>query len=698
MKAMLSAFICLCALPHLFAQTGMAGSAPARGSALTLSNGKGAYATAHYRNLFKESGHSEAEITAKIDKAFQQLFHGDSASQAVYFPAGANANGSLAYVSDVPHHDIRSEGMSYGMMIAVQLDKKAEFDAIWNYAMTYMYISDPAHPSEGYFSWSLKRDGSPNEETPAPDGEEYFVMSLYFAAGRWGNGQGIYNYKAWADKILATMRHHPLKSGPTKFGPRNIATMVNEDAKMIRFVPGVERGIFSDPSYHLPAFYELWARWGPPADRAFWAAAADTSRVFFQRATNPRTGLAPDYANFDGTPFVSGRNTHSANFSFDSWRTASNWSVDWAWWQKDKGEQILSDRIQAFFSSQGSSTYGCQYTLNGEKLDNRHAGGLVATNAVASLAATQPLSKEFTEALWDLPVPQALVERYYDGLLYIMSLLHCSGRYRIYEPKELLVAPRISMSPASAATRASAGLWHNKQCAVVLTYDDAIDIDLDNVLPELDSAGLKATFYLIGSSPVVKRRVTEWQKAAAEGHELGNHSLFHPCDGSKPGRGFVTPATDLSKYTVKRAVSEIRANNDLLNSIDGKKTRTFAYPCGDVTIGDTLFYDSLKRDFAGARGVHPGLEAMDSINLSDIRCYGINGQSANYMIDLVKQAMDTHRLLVFLFHGVGGGHSINVALESHRQLIRFLKGHETEIWIAPMVDVAEYVRKKYAHG
>jgi oligosaccharide reducing-end xylanase len=448
MKALFSAFICFCALPHLFAQSGMIRSAPAATSAPRLSSGKGAFATGRYRNLFKESGHSEAEITTKIDKAFQQLFHGDSASQAVYFPAGANANGSLAYVSDVPHHDIRSEGMSYGMMIAVQLDKKAEFDAIWNYAMTYMYISDPAHPSEGYFSWSLKRDGSPNEETPAPDGEEYFVMALYFAAGRWGNGQGIYNYQAWADKILTTMRHHPLKSGPTKFGPRTIATMVNEDAKMIRFVPGVERGIFSDPSYHLPAFYELWARWGPPADRAFWAAAADTSRVFFQRATNPHTGLAPDYANFDGTPFVTSRNTHSANFSFDSWRTAGNWSVDWAWWQKDKGEQILSDRIQAFFASQGSSTYGCQYTLNGEKLDNRHAGGLVATNAVASLAATQPLSEEFTEALWNLPVPQVLVERYYDGLLYIMSLLHCSGRYRIYPPKDLLVAPRISMSPA----------------------------------------------------------------------------------------------------------------------------------------------------------------------------------------------------------------------------------------------------------
>jgi len=398
-------------------------------------DGHGAFATGVYRNLFRENGHSEAALSAKIDAAFQQLFHGDS-SQAVYFPAGSNANGPLAYVSDVPHHDIRSEGMSYGMMIAVQLDKKAEFDAIWNYALTYMYISDEAHPSAGYFSWSLKRDGTPNEETPAPDGEEYFVMSLYFAAGRWGSGSGIYNYQAWADKILTTMRHHPLKSGPTKFGTRTIATMVNEDTKMIRFVPGVDRGGFSDPSYHLPAFYELWARWGPVKDRAFWAAAADTSRLYFQRATSPKTGLAPDYANFDGTPFVSPRNHRSANFSFDSWRTASNWSVDYSWWRKSEGERVLSDRIQSFFASQGIDVYGCQYTLDGEKLDSRHASGLVATNAVTGLAATRPGSKAFVEALWNSPIPQQWVERYYDGLLYIMSLLHCGGRYRIYPPRD----------------------------------------------------------------------------------------------------------------------------------------------------------------------------------------------------------------------------------------------------------------------
>jgi len=398
-------------------------------------DGSGAFATGKYRNLFVENGHTEKEITAKIHAAFRQLFHGDTATQAVYFSAGKNANGPLAYVSDVPHHDIRSEGMSYGMMIAVQLDKKAEFDAIWNYAMTYMYLSSPEHPAEGYFSWSLKRNSEANEETPAPDGEEYFVMSLYFASARWGNGKGIYNYREWADKILTTMRHHPLKSGPTKFGTRTIATMVNEDTKMIRFVPGVERGNFTDPSYHLPAFYELWARWGPAADRNFWADAADTSRAFFSRCTNPDTGLAPDYANWDGSPFTGGRNKRSSNFSFDSWRTASNWSVDWSWWQKDENEQVLSDRIQAFFSSKGISSYGDQYTLEGESLEPRHANGLVSTNAVTSLAATEPRAHEFVDALWNAPIPHELVERYYDGLLYLMSLLHCSGNYRIWAPK-----------------------------------------------------------------------------------------------------------------------------------------------------------------------------------------------------------------------------------------------------------------------
>jgi len=244
----------------------------------------------------------------------------------------------------------------------------------------------------------------------------------------------------------------------------------------------------------------------------------------------------------------------------------------------------------------------------------------------------------------------------------------------------------------------NAQVWNNKQCAVVLTYDDAINVDLDNAIPALDSLNLKGTFYLIGSSPVVSLRMQEWRVAAQHGHELGNHALFHPCDGSLPGRSFVTPDNDLSKYTVSRAVNEIRINNTLLKAIDGKSLRTFAYPCGDLKIGDVFFYNQLQNDFAGARGVAPGLQTIDQVKLDNIDCYGINGQSAEYMINLVKKAMETHTLLVFLFHGVGGGHNINVDLAAHSKLLHYLKENEKDIWIAPMVDVAEHIKKYQSSG
>ncbi|MDB5010221.1 MAG: glycoside hydrolase, partial [Mucilaginibacter sp.] len=147
---------------------------------------------------------------------------------------------------------------------------------------------------------------------------------------------------------------------------------------------------------------------------------------------------APDQSNFDGTPMV--RGTRISNFSFDSWRTQSNWAVDWVWWQKDPREQQLSDRILSFFASKGMDTYGDQYKLNGDPIatpaGTRHASGLIATNGASAMAATKPeLRKEFIEGLWNEPVPHEWVERYYDGLLYMMSMLHVSGNYRIYSPQ-----------------------------------------------------------------------------------------------------------------------------------------------------------------------------------------------------------------------------------------------------------------------
>ena len=398
----------------------------------------GAFATGRYRNLFREAGHTDAEIRKKIDAAFQQLFHGDLETQAVFYWAGENGNGRLAYLSDINNRDVRSEGMSYGMMIAVQLDKKAEFDALWNWSRTFMYHDSPAHPAYGFFSWSLRTDGTPNSESPAPDGEEYYVMALYFASARWGDGAGIYNYRAVADRLLSDIKNRGAITGPWRSRADRTETdgaQFNLEHKMVRFTPDNRRPDHTDPSYHLPAFYELWARWGPAADRPFWAEAARVSRDFFQKATHPLTGLAPDYANFDGTPVVSGFNARSGTFGADAWRTAANWAVDWSWWAADPRERDLSDRIQAFFESKGLETYGNRFTLDGTtQLDTSHSTALVATNAVASLAATNPRAAKFVEALWKAPIPEGRY-RYYDGLWYLMGLLHCSGEFRIWTPK-----------------------------------------------------------------------------------------------------------------------------------------------------------------------------------------------------------------------------------------------------------------------
>ncbi|HWH72050.1 MAG TPA: glycosyl hydrolase family 8, partial [Candidatus Sulfotelmatobacter sp.] len=229
------------------------------------------------------------------------------------------------------------------------------------------------------------------------------------------------------------LRHRQLITGPTVLGRMTAGAIFEPDRKMVRFTPDVANWNHTDPSYHLPAFYELWALWGPAGDRDFWAQAAAASREFFQRATHPRTGLAPDYADFDGTPWAAPWNPHSADYQYDSWRTAMNWSVDWAWWAKDSRERELSDRLQAFFEARGISSCGNRFTLEGKQFGNDHNAGLVAMNAVASLAATDARARKFVEEFWNTPVPTGQ-HRYYDGMLYLLALLHCSGEFRIWAP------------------------------------------------------------------------------------------------------------------------------------------------------------------------------------------------------------------------------------------------------------------------
>ena len=451
-------------------------------------DGTGAFKTGKYRDLFAEQGHPQAESKARLEKAYQQLFHGDATAERVYFEAGSNANGPLGYMTDWANNDARSEGMSYGMMISVEMDKKHEFDALWNWSNTYMLVTDPKNPNLGYFAWSMNTDGTPRATGPAPDGEEYYAMALLFAARRWGNGQGIYNYQEQAERILREMRHHAAttETGPFRIHPedepfsqastRNFTSpnnterlqaqadlaielkgqgktppgaggprpgggqftprpttggpMMEEAYNMVRFVPGVGPSN-TDASYHLPGFYELFARWGPAEDREFWAKAADVSRNFFVTVAGPNTGLSPDQSNFDGSPLMRGGVPNPA--SYDSWRVISNWGMDYSWWHKDPTETVLADRLQKFLIGEGISMFADRYTLDGKPLSTRHSVGMVAAATVGGLAATPgPNEKAFAEELWRTPIPVG-DQRYFDGMVYMMSMLHCSGNFRIIE-------------------------------------------------------------------------------------------------------------------------------------------------------------------------------------------------------------------------------------------------------------------------
>jgi peptidoglycan-N-acetylglucosamine deacetylase len=249
----------------------------------------------------------------------------------------------------------------------------------------------------------------------------------------------------------------------------------------------------------------------------------------------------------------------------------------------------------------------------------------------------------------------------------------------------------LSLLFVSALLAQASQPWHGKKAAVVITYDDAIDQHLDFAAPVLDSLGLKATFYLTAFSPSMQTRLNDWRKLAVTGHELGNHTLYHPCVGGK-GREWVKPDYNMNNYTVLRMQNEIRMTNTFLEALDGKKKRTFAYTCGDMKIGDSAFIEPLRNDFIAARAVRNEMHKLPEIDLYNVDCYMVNGQSAEEMIGWVKQAVATNSLLVILFHGVNGGNSLNVSLPAHSGLLHYIKQNDKDLWIAPMIEVADFIK------
>ena len=406
---------------------------------------KGGFETDKYRNVFVEMGYEPAQVEAKLKEVFNDVFRGPN---KVYFEVGD----TLGYISDIKNNDARTEGMSYGMMIAVQFGEKDIFDRLWRWSKKYM--QHQSGQREGYFAWSCKTDGTRNAEGAASDGELYFITALIFASNRWGNDTGI-NYKAEAQHILNCIMPREYKEErsmpqfPGMPSSSGKIFLIDPETQLITFTPDGFGQRFTDPSYHIPAFYEVWAKWADDGRSDYWLTCATKSREYLHKAIHEQTGLNPDMSQYDGSLMAGfgGRRNGGSNFRYDSWRVPMNIALDYEWscadgeWQRQYGE-----KIQNFFYSQGIDKYVDQYRVDGSLPEDgeilqaggfrklRHSIGLVSTLAAASVMCSHDKSKEFVDALWNAkhePFEDGYFDAYYDGLLRLFAFMHLSGNYKV---------------------------------------------------------------------------------------------------------------------------------------------------------------------------------------------------------------------------------------------------------------------------
>jgi endo-1,4-beta-D-glucanase Y len=350
-------------------------------------------APADTSNLFsKVLKKTKAEIDAKLNAGFQSLFHGGS-NETIYYESGSGA-----YILDVNNGDVRSEGVSYGMMICVQMDKKTEFNKIWAWTKQVM-----GRGSAGTFGWQANANGTLKSSGSAPDGEEWIATSLIFAGKRW-NDNGL------------------VQQGQSVCG----ATKSFFSQGLVQFVAGAG---YTDPSYILPAFYEVWAK-VDAGNSSFWKSAASTGRNFFHSTCNSTTMLAPAMANFNGSP-----NSSEGYFESDAWRVVANIMMDWHFFHVDAWQQsTFAPKFAAFWRTQQTKDpMPDELDLNGSVRTSHSppAKGLIAYNALLGYALPAADAEFFVKALWDLPIPTGNY-RYYDGCIYMMALLHASGRFQLY--------------------------------------------------------------------------------------------------------------------------------------------------------------------------------------------------------------------------------------------------------------------------
>ena len=371
-------------------------------------------------NYLSRFGISDEAAKARCEEIFNTIFYG-SDEERFYTPVGDD----LGYIEDTGNHDARTEGMSYGMMMCVQMDRQEEFDRLWKWAKTNMFMTKG--PNEGYFAWSCQTNGKKNSWGAAPDGEEFFIMDLIFAGNRWGNKDGIYDYHKEARSLL----HTCINKGYD--GSRGRA-MFDRETSYIRFIAEED---FSDPSYHLPHFYELYAQVADEADAEFCKRAAVASREYWKKACHPVTGLSAEYAEYDGTPHTGDHKKYNGRhdwFYSDAYRTILNIATDAVWcgvsdWAKEEADKYIS----FFERPENADDWDHIFELDGTKLPEKalHPIAIIATNATTAAIIDNEKSNKWLKRFIETPLRLG-DRRYYDNCLYFFSYLLLSGNYKVW--------------------------------------------------------------------------------------------------------------------------------------------------------------------------------------------------------------------------------------------------------------------------
>jgi peptidoglycan/xylan/chitin deacetylase (PgdA/CDA1 family) len=232
-----------------------------------------------------------------------------------------------------------------------------------------------------------------------------------------------------------------------------------------------------------------------------------------------------------------------------------------------------------------------------------------------------------------------------------------------------------------------------QKAAISLSYDDALDSQLDNVIPALNKYKLKGTFYLSLASASINQRLPEWRAAAKNGHELANHTLFHQCAKSPAGRDWVDNSRDLDKMSVQQIKDQIILANTMLYAIDGKRERTFTAPCIDKLAGGINYIDAIKSEFVAIKleggGVTPDMYKLEPY---DVSVYFPNNVSGAELIAIAKEAAAKGTMANFTFHGVGANDAISVTNTAHNELLSYLAANKNIYWVDTFINEMKYVK------